>query len=109
MAAIDLLGMARSLGLRVKIDDEGGYWPGRRSGELRRRLDRMNGAVAALAGALMDANDEPSGAAVESPIFGHPEFERIEAGGAARDGASVAAAVKLLRSRSARRQGETGG
>lgn len=48
----------------------------------------MNGLVAAFAGALKDG-DDGKGVNVESPIFAHQEFERLEAEGEARAGAAI--------------------
>lgn len=96
-AAVDLLAGLRRLGLQVGIDDEGGYWPGRDLGELRRHVEQMNGIVAAFAGALKDAADASGGAPVQSPIFAHPRFERLEAAGVARHGATIAQTVALIR------------
>jgi hypothetical protein len=96
-AAVDLLAGLRELGLRVTVNDEGGYWPHRDETELRRSVDRMNGIVAAFAGALKDVTDGDGGPAVQSPIFAHPQFERLEAEGVNREGSSVAAAVELVR------------
>lgn len=75
--AVELLAALRPLGFRVKISDEGGYWPRRSVTSLRREVDKMNRLVAAMAGGLKDGN----GAGVESPIFQHKEFERLEAEG----------------------------
>ena len=97
MAAVDLLVGLRRLGLRVTVSDEGGYWPGRDEAELRRSVDRMNGIVAAFAGALKDAADDSAGPAVQSPIFEHPQFERIEAEGMAGEGAVIGEAAGLTR------------
>ncbi len=97
-AVVDLLRAASPLGLRVKINDEGGYWPHRRLPLLRERLNQMNGIVAALAGAVKDATDETGGPPVQSPIFAHPRFEQFEAEGLAAQPAHVRAAVDLLRS-----------
>jgi hypothetical protein len=96
-AAVDLLLAARTLGLRVKLNDEGGYWPHRRLSLLRERLNRMNGIVAALAGAVKDAADETAGPPVQSPIFAHPRFEHLEAEGLATQPAHVRATLDLLR------------
>lgn len=98
VGAIDLLGEWRKLGGGVKITDEGGYWPGRDLAALRRRLEQMNGIVAALAGAVKDATEAEGGAPVQSPIFAHPQFERLEADGVARHGAKLAAATKIITS-----------
>jgi len=92
-ASAKQLAAGRSPELRVKISDEGDFWPRRSLTKLRQNLDQMNGLVAA-AGALKDA-DEASGRTgpVQSPIFAHRQFERLEAAGAAR----VAPALKKLR------------
>jgi hypothetical protein len=55
---------------------------------LRRNVEQMNGLVAAFAGALKDGNDG-EGAGIESPIFAHKNFERLEAEGEARAGAMI--------------------
>ena len=84
-AVIDLLHGLRQLGVHVEISDEGGYWPRRSLAGLRQNVDEMNGLVAGVAGALKDGNgSEASGAGVESPIFRHKNFERLEAEGATR-------------------------
>jgi hypothetical protein len=93
-AVVNLLAACRMLGLRVKISDEGDYWPRRSVTKLRQNLDQMNGLVAAAAGALKDCYDAPDGEnGVQSPIFAHRQFERLEAEGAM----CVAPALKKLR------------
>ena len=84
-AVVESLTEWRTLGVRVKITDEGEYWPRRSVSALRRNLDNMNGLVAAMAGTLKDA-DGSGGAGIESPIFAHKDFERLEAQGAAKVG-----------------------
>jgi hypothetical protein len=84
-AVVELLAACRSVGVRVRISDEGDYWPRRSFTALRRNLNEMNGLVAATAGALKDVGDTARGSSrVESPIFAHRRFERLEAEGAAR-------------------------
>jgi hypothetical protein len=84
-AVVDLLAGMRRSGLRVEINDEGDYWPGRSLTALRRSVDEMNRLVAAAAGDLKDWNESvEGGGGVESPIFRHQQFERLEAEGAAR-------------------------
>ena len=93
-AVVDLLAGGRRLGLRVTINDEGEYWPGRALAALRENLDQMNRLVAATAGALKDGYEPRAGERpVQSPIFDHQQFERLEAEGAAR----VAPVLKKLR------------
>jgi hypothetical protein len=86
-AVVNLLAACRTPGLRVKISDEGDYWPARSLTGLRQNLDQMNGLVAASAGALKDCYEAAEGESpVQSPIFAHRQFERLEAEGAARVG-----------------------
>ncbi len=92
-AVIDLLAGARRLGLSVEIHDEGDYWPSRDLKALRQNLEELNGAVAAAAGALKDAAGDDS---IHSPIFAHPQFERLEAAGVARAGPVVEAMTKAV-------------
>lgn len=80
LAVVDLALAGGSLGLEVRIEDEGGYWPGRNEVALRATVERMNRLVAGLAGALKDSEDDSgNGPSVESPVFLHPDFERLEA------------------------------
>lgn len=72
---VELLAALRPLGFRVKITDEGGYWPRRSVTALRREVDTMNRLVAAMAGGMKDGDEGAgNGAKVESPIFQHKEF-----------------------------------
>ncbi len=87
-AVVETLAEWRTLGVRVKLTDEGEYWPRRSVATLRRNVDNMNGLVAAMAGAIKDG-DDGEGARVESPIFAHKDFERLEAAGEARAGAMI--------------------
>jgi hypothetical protein len=96
-AAIDLLISLRLLGLEVSISDEGAYWPDRDESALRQSVDRMNGIVAAFAGAMKDTVDEEGGSPVQSPIFAHPQFERIEAVGLNRHAAQIRQAQAVVR------------
>ncbi len=90
---IELLSFWRTLGVEARIRDEGGYWPRRSEKILRERLDEMNGIVAAMSGAL---KDDAGGQTVESPIFQHPKFERLEAEGAARHSRKMRKAVEVI-------------
>jgi hypothetical protein len=80
LAAVDIALAGQTLGLEVRIEDEGGYWPGRNEVALRATVERMNRLVAGLAGALKDTEDDSGNSpSVESPILEHPAFERLEA------------------------------
>ena len=89
-AVVDLLAGMRHLGLAITISDEGDYWPGRSLAALRQNLDEMNGIVAAAAGALKDLDEAGNGTSnVESPIFAHPQFERLEAEGETKNKVAI--------------------
>jgi hypothetical protein len=95
-----LLRSTLDLGIRVRITDEGGWWPHRSDPVLRQALEKNNQLVAALGGALKDQS--PNEASVASPIFAHPDFERLEAEGIARQSNAVktaASEIAKLRSR----------
>ena len=92
---IALLRQCAALGARVRIADEGGWWPRRSDATLRQKVDEMNGIVAAFAGAMKDAVDE-GGPKIAAPIFAHPQFERLEAEGITRHGDKIAAARKIV-------------
>ncbi len=97
-AVVELLAACRTPELRVKISDEGDYWPRRSLAKLRQNLDHMNGLVAAAAGALKDADDTGAGEnRVQAPIFAHKNFERLEAAGAMRAGAALKKLQALVR------------
>ena len=83
LAVLGLLDAARRLGCRVTISDEGEYWPGRNEAKLRKNVEQMNCAIAGAAGAMKDFDRATGAAAVQSPIFAHPQFEHLEAKGAA--------------------------
>jgi hypothetical protein len=95
-AVIDLLLLWEKLGAKVKITDEGNYWPGRNEAALRQNLAQMNRLVAAFAGALKDAADE-GGPSVESPIFQHGQFELLEAQGLDHHATQIGQAVAAVR------------
>jgi hypothetical protein len=76
---ISLLDFWRGLGVRVKVNDEGGYWRTRSVEELRAELGGYDRLVAAVGGALKDATGESAAASsVEAPIFNYRNFERLE-------------------------------
>ncbi len=99
LAVLRALVIWRECGGRVKITDEGDYWPRRSERALRRNLDEMNGAVAGIAGALRDWEEGNGGerGAIQSPVFAHPQFERLEAEGVAKHGKKIAAITGALR------------
>ena len=94
-AIIDLLLIWEKLGVKVKITDEGNYWPERNETKLLAEVGQMNQLVAAFGGALKDAADE-GGPSVESPIFQHGQFELLEAQGLDRHAAHISRAVAAV-------------
>ena len=89
LAVLGLLDAARRLGCRVVVSDEGEYWPGRNEAALRQNVGQMNCAIAAAAGAIKDFDGATGAGGVQSPIFAHPQFEHLEAKGAARGHAAA--------------------
>lgn len=92
-----MLAQVRGLGVDVKIDDEGGYWPRHDVAELQRRIDRMNGLMAAMAGALKDDADDRGLAPWQATVFAHPDFEQMEAFGIECEKYLVFQAMNLLK------------
>lgn len=92
---IDAALVWQKLGCNVELIDEGNYWPGRKTEVLRTNLNQMNGLIAAMGGALKDANDE-AGQSIDSPIFAHPRFEHLEAEGLSAHAPAIQQAVDGL-------------
>ncbi len=88
-----LLWMAEKLGLRVKVDDEGGYWKCGSGATLRRNLAEYDQGIAAFGGALKDAAGEAA-RDITGPIFAHPDYERLEALGNQAQGEKISRAVR---------------
>ena len=84
---ISLLDFWRGLGVGVEVSDEGDYWKTRSLDKLRESLRSYNGLVAAMSGALKDAAGDT---AVQAPIFGYNDFERLEHEGWQRFGGRIA-------------------
>ncbi|GIX03398.1 MAG: hypothetical protein KatS3mg113_0404 [Planctomycetaceae bacterium] len=79
LGLIALLDVAATLGLRVMVIDQGGYWEHRDEARLLAELAAHNQIVAAIAGIFKDL--APEDGSVMSPIFDHPAFEHLEAQG----------------------------
>ncbi len=94
-AVVDLVLLWEQAGATVRINDEGGYWPGRDEKRLLAEVGGMNRLIAGFAGALKDATGE-SGNRIQAPIFAHPQFEHLEAEGATELGDRLPAAVGLV-------------
>ena len=95
--AIELLNFWRTLGVQVRIVDEGGYWPHRSEKLLRAKLDEMNGLCAAFAGALKDTTDaDRKSILTEAPILKHPRFEQLEHTGVQRYGEKIQQALRIV-------------
>jgi hypothetical protein len=75
LGLIRLLDEARALGIRVRVQDEGGYWKRRDQAALVRELQSYNEFLAGFGGELKDA----CGSAVTGPIFRFANFEHLEA------------------------------
>jgi hypothetical protein len=75
LIVVSLLDFWRGMGVRVKVNDEGGYWKSRSIEKLRGELQQYDRLIAAGAGIFKDADN---GLAVQSPIFNYKNFERLE-------------------------------
>jgi hypothetical protein len=99
-AVVACLAHGRKLGVRVRIRDDGGYWPRCDEAALRRNLDEMNGIVAAFAGAMKDAVEETGAPGkLAAPILAHPQFERLELAGQPRVGRAANLIRRIARQR----------
>ena len=73
---VRVLEHASSLGIRVAVEDETGYWKHRSTDTLVNVVRDMNRLIARLAGEMDRRLGEEH--RVDAPIFGHPEFEHLE-------------------------------
>jgi hypothetical protein len=79
-ALIRVFDCAVAIGFDVDVRDDGSYWETRDEAVLVEKIGHMNRMVARVAGAFKDVADEQdSDGRVAAPIFGHPQFERLEA------------------------------
>ena len=72
---ISLLDFWRSLGARVKVNDESGYWETRSLERLHVQIGSYDRLVAGMGGVFKDVE---GGLSVKSPIFNYKNFERLE-------------------------------
>lgn len=82
LLVIKTLDIAKKLGFAVEVLDEGGYWTDRDPKKLVENVGEWNTMLASLFGALTDAVGK-NGDRVESEIAKYPNFEHLEAQGAA--------------------------
>ena len=75
---VRLIDLAVQIGFQVEVRDETHYWETRDESRLLKEVHAMNWIVAAFAGRMSDAVG--SAHRLESPIFDHPRFERLEMG-----------------------------
>jgi hypothetical protein len=75
LMVVSLLDFWRSMGVSVRVNDEGGYWKTRSLEVLRSELHDYDRLVAAMGGMFKDVE---GGLAVKSPIFDYRNFERLE-------------------------------
>lgn len=91
LRVISLLDFMRGLGVRVKVNDEGGYWKTRSIEKLRAGLGSYDRLIASMGGAFKDG-----GLRVESPIFSYKNFERLEHEGQKEFGGRIGQLQKML-------------
>jgi len=81
LAVVKLLDYAAEFGILKDVSDEGGYWQNRDMEALAKEVGQWNGMLAAVMGRIKDSLGE--GMAIESEIAKFPNFEHLEAQGAA--------------------------
>jgi hypothetical protein len=80
LAVVALLDRAKELGCLQRVKDEGGFWEKRSVEALSKEIGQWNQMIAAVGGVLQGIA-EKDGSKLEAPIFGFPNFERLEAAG----------------------------
>ena len=75
LMVISLLDFWRGMGVRVKVNDEGGYWKTRSVEKLRSELLQYDRLIAAAGGVFKHTDSDLS---VQAPIFNYKNFERLE-------------------------------
>jgi hypothetical protein len=76
LAVVRILEEAARLGIGITVRDETGYWTTRSTDQLIAEVRNMNRIVARFAGAFHDKLS--SSLSLQSPVFEHPDFERLE-------------------------------
>lgn len=91
LSVVALLDHLKTLGFAVTVHDEGHYWEKRDIESMVREIGEWNGMMAAFGGALRDR----FGPDLESAIHAFPNFEHLEAEGAAKHPEVVEEARKI--------------
>ena len=76
LGLVRVLEHAARLGIHVSVEDETGFWEHRSPEKLFEAVRNMNRLIARFAGAVHDRLGAEH--KIDAPIFGHPEFERLE-------------------------------
>jgi len=82
LLVIKVMDIAKELGFKVYVYDEGNYWEKRDPKVLAEEVGEWNTMIASFAGALTDALDK-KGDKVKSEIAKYPNYEHLEAQGTA--------------------------
>jgi hypothetical protein len=77
LCVLAILEKLSDLGFQVTVDDEGGFWDSRDLGKLAAAVRQYDSMVAGFTRGMRDAV-ERKGMAVQSPMAGRPDFERLE-------------------------------
>ena len=80
LSVLSILEYMQGLGFGVEVRDEGEFWEKRDLGALAKVLGNYDAMLAGAVGAMKDAAGA-AGMDVESPMFGRPDFEHLEAKG----------------------------
>ena len=80
LSVLAILEHMQQLGFTVRVNDEGDFWKHRDLAALAKTIGESDAMIAGMAGILKDAAEASGqGLAIESPVLGRPDFERVEA------------------------------
>ena len=96
MLVIKVMDIAKELGFKVEVHDEGNYWENRDVKKLAGNVGEWNTMIAGLAGALTDAFAK-KGDRVESEIAKFPNYEHLEAVGAGEGASPLVKELQKIR------------
>ena len=95
LCVVAMLDTAKKIGFEVTVTDNGGYWEKRDVQDLVQQIGSWDAFVAALAGGLKDANDDPN-LNLQAPIMERKDFEQLEAKGQSMLPPNVSEVLKKL-------------
>jgi hypothetical protein len=78
LSIVAMLDRASELGFDLDVSDERGFYENRDVDVFLKELGHQNAMIAGLGGMLKDVVDPNGEGKLKSPMFSHPDFERME-------------------------------